>query len=392
MLVPKLRFKREDGTDYPEWESKTLQEVTSHFQSGKAINRSNIAQTGKYAVYGGNGLRGFTDSYNHCGDYVLIGRQGALCGNVCFVSGKNYFTEHAIAVQANSENYLPFLLYQFDNMNLGQYSGQSAQAGLAVSRITQVTANFPHIEEQQKIADFLSTVDEVIAQSEAEVQNLEQQKKAAMQKIFSQEVRFKREDGTDYPEWEEDTIGNCVNVTSCKRVHQSDWTDSGVPFYRAREIVALYNNEPIMPLHISIEKYNALSKISGMISSGDLLVTGVGTIGVPYLVKESDKFYFKDGNIIWFQNEEKRALGSFLYYTLSTNEFQTKILQDSGKGTVHTFTIANAKETIIAIPCLEEQQKIADFLSAYDEAISYAKQELDKWKELKKGLLQQMFV
>lgn len=130
MLVPKLRFKREDGTDYPEWESKTLQEVTSHFQSGKAINRSNIAQTGKYAVYGGNGLRGFTDSYNHCGDYVLIGRQGALCGNVCFVSGKNYFTEHAIAVQANSENYLPFLLYQFDNMNLGQYSGQSAQAGL----------------------------------------------------------------------------------------------------------------------------------------------------------------------------------------------------------------------------------------------------------------------
>lgn len=204
-------------------------------------------------------------------------------------------------------------------------------------------------------------------------------------------LRFKREDGTDYSEWEEDTIGNCVNVTSCKRVHQSDWTDSGVPFYRAREIVALYNNEPITPLHISIEKYNALSKISGMISSGDLLVTGVGTIGVPYLVKESDKFYFKDGNIIWFQNEEKRALGSFLYYTLSTNEFQTKILQDSGKGTVHTFTIANAKETIIAIPCLEEQQKIADFLSTVDEVIAQSEAEVQNLEQQKKAAMQKIF-
>lgn len=204
-------------------------------------------------------------------------------------------------------------------------------------------------------------------------------------------LRFKREDGTNYPEWEEDTIGNCVNVTSCKRVHQSDWTDSGVPFYRAREIVALYNNEPITPLHISIEKYNALSKISGMISSGDLLVTGVGTIGVPYLVKESDKFYFKDGNIIWFQNEEKRALGSFLYYTLSTNEFQTKILQDSGKGTVHTFTIANAKETIIAIPCLEEQQKIANFLSTVDEVIVQSEAEVQNFEQQKKAAMQKIF-
>ena len=292
---------------------------------------------------------------------------------------------------------LIFLIYLLNNSpsivkEIGYTAIGTGQKVLSISDFKSIKVFIPDIKEQQKIADFLSAVDEVIAQSEAEAQNLEQQKKAAMQKIFSQEVRFKREDGTKYPEWEEDTIGNCVNVTSCKRVHQSDWTDSGVPFYRAREIVALYNNEPITPLHISIEKYNALSKISGMISSGDLLVTGVGTIGVPYLVKESDKFYFKDGNIIWFQNEEKRALGSFLYYTLSTNEFQTKILQDSGKGTVHTFTIANAKETIIAIPCLEEQRKIADFLSAYDEAISYAKQELDKWKELKKGLLQQMFV
>lgn len=397
MLVPKLRFKREDGTDFPEWEQYRLEDTVDFLDEKRKPITSKYRKAGQYPYYGASGIIDFIDDYIFDEELVLLSEDGANIVDrnyrVAFIAtGKYWVNNHAHCLRPKQGFASYFISEALENIDYTVYNTGSAQPKLNQEVCRNLPLMCPCLEEQQKIANFLSIVDEVIAQSEAEVQNLEQQKKAAMQKIFSQEVRFKREDGTDYPEWEEDTIGNCVNVTSCKRVHQSDWTDSGVPFYRAREIVALYNNEPIMPLHISIEKYNALSKISGMISSGDLLVTGVGTIGVPYLVKESDKFYFKDGNIIWFQNEEKRALGSFLYYTLSTNEFQTKILQDSGKGTVHTFTIANAKETIIAIPCLEEQQKIADFLSAYDEAISYAKQELDKWKELKKGLLQQMFV
>ena len=407
MSVPKLRFKRENGTNYPEWEEKRLGEVTSPLTSRNKDNKD-------YPVYSVNNKKGFIPQLEQFEDREVASNNKANyrvvrhchfaynpsrinVGSIAYLKERKTVIVSPLYVVFECTEIMPEYMniyvrtQDFHNQRKANTAG-SVRDSLSYDGFAKITILVPCLEEQKKIADFLSTVDEVIAQSEAEVQNFEQQKKAAMQKIFSQEVRFKREDGTEYPEWEEDIIGNCVNVTSCKRVHQSDWTDSGVPFYRAREIVALYNNEPITPLHISIEKYNALSKISGMISSGDLLVTGVGTIGVPYLVKESDKFYFKDGNIIWFQNEEKRALGSFLYYTLSTNEFQTKILQDSGKGTVHTFTIANAKETIIAIPCLEEQKKIADFLSAYDEAIGYAKQELDKWKELKKGLLQQMFV
>lgn len=409
MLVPKLRFKREDGSKYPEWVKVPLSTVCDIVGGGTPST--------EHKEYWNSDIQWFTPSEIGKSKYVsksarTISKIGfekssarKLPVGTILLTSRATLGEMAIASEECTTNQgfqslIPQSIYgeylYYLQPIIKHYCNQKACGStfneISKSELGKCIIPNPCLEEQKKIADFLSTVDEVIAQSEAEVQNFEQQKKAAMQKIFSQEVRFKREDGTDYPEWEEDSIGNCVNVTSCKRVHQSDWTDSGVPFYRAREIVALYNNEPITPLHISTEKYNALSKISGMISSGDLLVTGVGTIGVPYLVKESDKFYFKDGNIIWFQNEEKRALGSFLYYTLSTNEFQTKILQDSGKGTVHTFTIANAKETIIAIPCLEEQQKIADFLSAYDEAIRYAKQELDKWKELKKGLLQQMFV
>ncbi len=114
--------------------------------------------------------------------------------------------------------------------------------------------------------------------------------------------------------WKEVRLGDVMKITSCKRVHQSDWTSFGVPFYRAREIVSLHKREKINPLYINEKLYKEYTDISGKIQKNDLLVTGVGTIGVQYLVKGNDNFYFKDGNIIWFQNKNY-VNGSFLYYS-----------------------------------------------------------------------------
>ena len=94
--VPEIRFK---GFTDP-WEQRKLGDLCVEFRSGEFISASDITETGEYPVFGGNGLRGFTDRFNHDGEYTLIGRQGALCGNVNFAVGKSYFTEHAIAVRA----------------------------------------------------------------------------------------------------------------------------------------------------------------------------------------------------------------------------------------------------------------------------------------------------
>ena len=116
--------------------------------------------------------------------------------------------------------------------------------------------------------------------------------------------------------WERERIGEIMNVTSVKRIHQSDWTDHGVRFLRARDIVAeLKNEEQSECLFISKEKYDEYSSISGKVELGDLLVTGVGTIGVPYLIKDTNPVYFKDGNIIWLQNRSCID-GKFLFYSL----------------------------------------------------------------------------
>ena len=155
---PAIRFK--EFTDA--WEQRKLGALCVEFKSGDFISASDIAENEAYPVYGGNGLRGFTNHYNHDGEYALIGRQGALCGNVNYAVGKSYFTEHAVAVRANKTNQTRFLYYLFSTMNLGQYSGQSAQPGLAVGNLVELENVVPSKPEQEKIASFLSSLDNLI--------------------------------------------------------------------------------------------------------------------------------------------------------------------------------------------------------------------------------------
>lgn len=144
------------------WEQRKLGEVASEFQSGEFISATEITENGDYPVYGGNGLRGYANRYNHEGFYALIGRQGALCGNVNCADGKAYFTEHAVAVQANQCNDTGFLVYLLSRMNLGQYSGQSAQPGLAVSTLKEVETLLPNKHEQYRIGSLLKDLDSLI--------------------------------------------------------------------------------------------------------------------------------------------------------------------------------------------------------------------------------------
>ena len=156
--VPAIRFV---GFTEP-WEQRKLGELASEFQSGDFIPASDIADSGPYPVYGGNGLRGYTDHYNHDGLYALIGRQGALCGNVNSADGKAYFTEHAVAVSANERNDTGFMLYLLGRMNLGQYSSQSAQPGLAVGVLKAVETFVPDKSEQRAISSLFTRLDSLI--------------------------------------------------------------------------------------------------------------------------------------------------------------------------------------------------------------------------------------
>ena len=162
-----------------------------------------------------------------------------------------------------------------------------------------------------------------------------------------------------------------MNVTSVKRIHQSDWTTSGIRFLRARDIVAAYKGEEVTDLlFISNEKYEEYSLISGKVKKGDLLVTGVGTIGVPMLITSEEPLYFKDGNIIWFQNSNVID-GKYLYYVFTSQSVQQFIIESAGTGTVGTYTIDSGRKTPIMIPQdVEEQKRIGEYFSNLDHLIT----------------------
>ena len=178
--VPEIRFA---GFTDP-WEQRKLGELSSEFQSGDFISAEKILASGPYPVYGGNGLRGYAKRYNHDGFYALIGRQGALCGNVNTAVGKAYFTEHAVAIKANSLHDTRFLVHLLRCMDLGQYSGQSAQPGLAVGVLKEVETTVPSKVEQQAIGSFFSRLDSLITLHQRKLELLRNIKKSLLDKMF----------------------------------------------------------------------------------------------------------------------------------------------------------------------------------------------------------------
>ncbi|NBT25491.1 MAG: restriction endonuclease subunit S [Actinobacteria bacterium] len=157
------------------WSVGQLRQVMS-MKSGLAITSDNISETGYYPVYGGNGIRGYTDRHTHDGQFVLIGRQGALCGNVHFVNGQFWASEHAVAVTIGRNLVPRFSYYLLGEMNLNQYSVAAAQPGLAVNRVLALLGVLPPPAEQHAIVAYLdretARIDELTAKVEQAIELL----------------------------------------------------------------------------------------------------------------------------------------------------------------------------------------------------------------------------
>jgi type I restriction enzyme S subunit len=249
-------------------------------------------------------------------------------------------------------------------------------------------------QEQGKLGAFFKNLDHLITLHQRKYSRLCNVKKSMLEKMFPRE-------GATVPEirfsgftdaWEQRKLGEIMDVTSVKRIHQSDWTSEGVRFLRARDIVSEFKNEaPDDYLYISREKYDEYSALSGKVDIDDLLVTGVGTIGIPYLVRNLEPLYFKDGNIIWFKNSGK-INGGFLYYSFIGSTVQSFIKDSAGIGTVGTYTIESGKKTPIYLPSRQEQAEICAFFKDLDHLITLHQRELERLQNIKKSCLEKMFV
>ncbi len=173
-----------------EWEVKRLGEIC-YMKSGEGITSAQIDEHSPFPCYGGNGLRGFTNRYTHDGNYALIGRQGALCGNVVAVTGKFFASEHAIVVTPLNEIDIHWLACVLIRMNLNQYSESSAQPGLSVSKLLALDGIVPPTkEEQTAIATLLSDMDTEIAALETRLAKTRELKQGMMQELLTGKIRL----------------------------------------------------------------------------------------------------------------------------------------------------------------------------------------------------------
>ena len=199
-------------------------------------------------------------------------------------------------------------------------------------------------------------------------------------------LRFKEFDG----DWTSKQLGKIIGISSASRVFKEQWQDSGVPFFRTSDVVSIFKNKENEKAYISLELFEELAKKSGKIKQGDLLVTGGGSIGIPYLVPNNQPLYFKDADLLWMKSSGI-VEGSFLYNFFISPKFREYLKSISHTGTISHFTIEQAKATPFDYPSKEEQTKIASFLSTVDEKISQLTQKHALLSQYKQGMMQKLF-
>ena len=194
-----------------------------------------------------------------------------------------------------------------------------------------------------------------------------------------------------YPkDWHIVSLGDYCIITSSKRVFEKEWTKSGIPFLRTRDIASFHAGEEQKDkLFISESTYKEKSSVSGEPQQGDLLVTGVGTIGLPFLIDTDDRVYFKDGNILWIKRSES-FYPKWLFLMFLSKDIKEQIAESSGFTTVGTFTIKNAKKLQLPMPEKTEQKAIAETLTVFDTHIANLTELIEKKKAIREGALEDL--
>ncbi|OQA92709.1 MAG: EcoKI restriction-modification system protein HsdS [Elusimicrobia bacterium ADurb.Bin231] len=315
-------------------------------------------------------------------------------GRLAF-AGKDLYTNEAIAAltikneKEISKNYLYYFLSFFDWHTAAQGDVKIKGKTLNKAKLKEIEISYPQsLQEQRHIVKIL---DEVFAGISKARENTEKNLKNARELFESYLQSVFANPGKG---WESKTLSDFFEITSSKRVFKSEWKNKGVPFYRAREIVKLAKQGYVKnELFISEGMYKIYSEKYGIPKEGDIMVTGVGTLGICYVVKQKDKFYFKDGNIIWLKT--KGNINSrFVEYFFNSPSFK-KYINSSNGATVGTFTIIKAKNSAMHIPSPTEQQLIVNKLDALSGETKKLEQiyqkKLDDLDELKKSVLKKAF-
>ena len=395
-IEPKLRFKADDGSNFPDWKEKALSEIAARVTRKNNGNQTDIPLT----ISSLDGLVDQRDYFKKTvaskdmSGYFLL-RNGEFAYNKSYSVGFDYGSIKRLdkypcgalstlyicfSLKPNVKVDSGYLAHYFDSQKWNPEVAAICAEGARNHGLLNVpTADFfdiniavPSLPEQRKIADLLSAVDDVISAQEAEVAAWEKRKKGVIQKLFSQEIRFKADDGSDFPDWEEKTLGEiCVY----ERQHSE-----GANFVGTENMLKDFGG---------VIFDNSNTDGSGTLyHPGDTLMSNIR----PYLKKAwlADRKGTCSTDVLVFHPTSVEP--GYLYWLIASDAFVRYVMSAAKGSKMPRGDKKHIMEMPLLLPNKDEQHKIDDCLSPLNDVIIKAKNELAKWQELKKGLLQQMFV
>ncbi|SQE41189.1 putative restriction and modification system specificity protein [Staphylococcus aureus] len=392
--VPELRFPAFEG----EWEEKKLGEVGTFTSGGTPLKSKSEYWNGDipwittgdiHNIKRENITNFITEKGLNESSAKLITNEAILIamygqGKTRGMSAILNFeatTNQACAIYQTNQN-INFVFQYFQKLYefLRSLSNEGSQKNLSLSLLKEITLNYPNEQEQKKIGDFFSKLDRQIELEEQKLELLQQQKKCYMQKIFLQELRFKDENGNDYPEWVVKLIGDIGKVAMNKRIYKHETSaNEEIPFYK------IGNFGKKADTFISREQFNEYKEKYPYPKKGDILISASGSIGKTIEYK-GEEAYYQDSNIVWLDHNEE-VLNIFLKY------FYILVKWNGVEGTtIKRLYNKNILNTKIDLPTISEQQKIGNFFCYIDNLIEIQEQKLEFLKQRKQSLLQKMFV
>lgn len=399
-LQPKLRFPEFEG----DWIKKGLNDLGT-INRGKSKHRPRNDKR----LYGGTipfiqtgdvnndklYITKYTQTYTDFGlSQSKLWDENTLCitiaaniANTSILKFKSCFPDSLIGFIANENNDVVFVKYTFDKIReeLKKLSQGVAQDNLNLEKLNSISTLIPSLPEQQKIADYLSTIDTKINLLEEKREQLTRYKKAMMQKLFSQEIRFKDENGNDFGEWEEKRLGDTivVKVGATPSTSKKEFWDGNIAWINSGELKdgKIYKPSKYMT-DLGLKNTSTYLMPKGTVV---LAMTGatLGKLGVLMIESAANQ------SVAGFIPNDS-YVNEYLFYYLK--HFQNKIFEKAGGAAQIGINKFNIESLKIEFPSLPEQQKIADFLSAIDESIEKVNEQITQTQSFKKAMLQQMFV
>ena len=413
--VPKLRFKEFSN----EWEEKKLGECVNYkkgyaFKADdyieKGIRIIRVSDLGEYSIKKENGIYISDEKYSFYKEWeiypndIIVTTVGSrpplyssMVGKIILVPEKfekSFLNQNNVLLRSKEKFYQKFIYNYFFRKKYVNHieniaRGNANQANITLQDFFEYKINISNLQEQQRIADFLSSVDKKISITEEKLDLFNEYKKGIMQKIFKQELRFKGKNGNDYPEWEEKKLKDLTESISNGISLNQNFDGIG---YKVTRI------ETISSGKINLEKVGYITTDKNIdeykLNIGDLLFSNINSVEhigkIAYIDKNYDLYHGMNLLRIVFN---KNLCFKYLYYILTERKYK-KLFEKLCNKAVSQASINQTElgKIKVYVPCLEEQQKIADFLSIIDTKIEKISDELENLKEFKKGLLQQMFV